>query len=160
MVQTPSKYVQRSRYAIEKPASKSVEIAGSGDKHTITATFIIDLEGNFVYMQLIYGGKTDRSLRKVDFLKGLSLSINPKHYNNEKETQNITNEITLPRVKSVRGELKLSSNFPAVLVMDVFRGHMTSAVHNLLKDHNNLTLLVPNNMTYIPATGSYGQLMG
>ena len=111
-------------------------------------------------MQLIYGGKTDRSLPKVDFLKGLSLSINPKHYNNGKETQNITNEITLPLVKSVRGELKLSSNFPAVLVMDVFRGHMTSAVHNLLKDHNNLTSLVPNNMTYIPATGSYGQLMG
>ena len=48
MDQTPSKYVQRSRYAIEKPASKSVEIAGSGDKHTITATFIIDLGGNFV----------------------------------------------------------------------------------------------------------------
>ena len=46
MDQTPSKYIQSSRYTMEKSASKSVAIAGSGDKRAITATFIIDLAEN------------------------------------------------------------------------------------------------------------------
>ena len=86
--QTPLKYIQSSRCTVEKSTSKSVAIAASGEKRAITATFIIDLAGNFLLMQLIYGGKTDRRLPKVDFPKGFSLSANPKHYSNEKETQN------------------------------------------------------------------------
>ena len=131
---------------MEKSASKSAAITGSGDEHPITATFIIDLVGNFLLMQLIYGGKTDRSLPKVDFPKSFPLSANPKHYINEKETKKIINEIILPSVKSVREELKLLSSFLALLVMDVFRGQMTKAVHNL---HNIFISLVPNNMTHI-----------
>ena len=66
-----------------------------------------------------------------------------------KEPQKIINEIILPLVKYVREELKLSSNFPALLVIDVFRDQMTKVVHNLLKDHNIFVSLVPNNMTHI-----------
>ena len=43
MHQTPSKYIQSSRYTIEKSESKSVAIADSGEKLAITAMFIIDL---------------------------------------------------------------------------------------------------------------------
>ena len=49
----------------------------------------------------------------------------------------------------MREELKLSSNFPALLVMDVFQGQMTKAVHILLKDHNIFISIVPNNTTHI-----------
>ena len=86
--QTPLKYIQSSRYTVEKCTSISVAIAVSEEKRAITAMFIIDLAGNFLLMQLIYGGKTDRSLPKVDLPKGFSLSANPKHYSNEKKTQN------------------------------------------------------------------------
>ena len=72
---------------MEKSASKSAAIAGFGDKCAITATFIINLAGNFLLMQLIYGSKADRSLPKVDFPKGFSLSANPKHCSSEKETK-------------------------------------------------------------------------
>ena len=149
MDQTPSKHIQSSRYTMEKSGSKSVTIAGSRDKRAITATFIIDLAGNFLPMQLIYGCKTDRGLPKVDFPKDFSPSANRKPYSNEKERQKIITEIISPRVKSVTEELKLSSNFPAVLVMDVFQGQLTKAVHNLLKDHDIFLSLVPNNMTHI-----------
>ena len=53
-------------------------------------------------MLLICGDKTDRSLLKIDFPKGFSLSVNQKHRNNKKETQKIISEIILPPVKSVR----------------------------------------------------------
>ena len=120
MDQTHSKYIHSSRYTMEKSAIKFVAIAGFGDKRAITATFTISLAGNFFPMQLNYEVKIDRSLPKVDFTKGFSLSANPRHYSNEKETQKIINEIILPRVKSVREELKLSFNFPAVLVRMYF----------------------------------------
>ena len=134
---------------MEKVLSKSVSITGSGDKRAITATFIIDLMGNFLPMQLIYGGKTERSIPKVNFLSGFSLSANPTHYSNEKERHKIIDEIILSRVKSVREELGLASTFPVLLVMDVFRGQMTQAVHNRLKELNILVALVLNNMTHI-----------
>ena len=72
---------------MEKSASKSVAIAGSRVKLAITTMFFINLVGNFLPTQLIYGGKTDRSLPKIDFPKGFSLSANPKHYSNQKETK-------------------------------------------------------------------------
>ena len=86
---------------------------------------------------------------KFDLPKGFLLSANPKHYSNEKETQKIINEIILTRIKSVREELKLLSNFPALLPMDVFRGQMTKAVYNLQKSHDMCISLVPINMAHI-----------
>ena len=89
-----------------KPASESMEIAASRDKRAISATFIIDLAGNFLSMQLIYWGKIDRSLPKVDFPKGFSLSAYPKHYGNAKETQNVTNEIIFTTRQICKGRIK------------------------------------------------------
>ena len=38
---------------MEKSASKSVSVAGSGDKHITTVVFIINLAGNFLLIQQI-----------------------------------------------------------------------------------------------------------
>ena len=76
MNQTPLKYTKFSDTPWIKSVSKSVQV-NSGDKRATTATFIIDLASNFLLMQLIYGGKTDRRLPKVGFPKGFSLSANP-----------------------------------------------------------------------------------
>ena len=40
-------------------------------------------------------------------------------------------EIILPSMKSLREELKVLSNFPALLVMAAFQGQMTKAFDNL-----------------------------
>ena len=41
---------------MEKTGTKSVAIAGAGYKRAITSTFIIDLVGHFLPVQLIYEG--------------------------------------------------------------------------------------------------------
>ena len=56
--QTPLKYVPVSHNTMAKKGVKSVSIAGSGDKRGITGTFIITLDGKFLPILLIYGGKT------------------------------------------------------------------------------------------------------
>lgn len=149
MDQTPSKYIQSSRYTMEKSGQNSVAIAGSDDKRAITATFIIDLKGTFLPMQLIYGGKTNRSIPSVKFPKGFSLSANPKHYSNEEETKKIILDIIVPHINSVKKNLQLPESFPSLLIMDVFRGQMTANVQELLNEHNILVTFVPNNMTHL-----------
>jgi len=147
--QTPSKYIQSSRYTMEKAGTKSVAIVGAGDKRAITATFVIDLAGNFLPMQLIYGGKTNRSIPKMSFPDGFSLSANPKHYSNTEESIKIIKEIIIPQVTSRRESFNLAPDAPALLIMDVFRGQMTNEVMDFLETENILVTCVPNNMTHL-----------
>ena len=84
--QTPLKYVPTMNHTMAKKNSSSVSIIGSSDKRSITGTFIITLDGNFLPMQLIYGGKTVKSLPNFEFPESFSLSANPKHFSNTKES--------------------------------------------------------------------------
>ena len=84
--QTPSKYVPVSTTTLGKRNSKQVSIKRSDDKRSITATLASILDGKFLGMQLIYGGKTNQSLPFYQFPKKNSFSVNKKHYSNEKES--------------------------------------------------------------------------
>ena len=97
--QTPSKYVPVSPTTMAKQGSSAVPISGVHDKRSITATFAITLSRNFLLMQLIYSGKTNQSLPKIEFPnfpKEFSLSVNEKHYSNEEESLKLLSEIVIP----------------------------------------------------------------
>ena len=96
LYQTPLKYIPAMNHAMAKQNSKSVSIAGSSDKHSITGTFTITLNGHFLQMQLIYGGKTKQSLPRFKFPDGFSLSCKPKHFSNAMESINLISEIIIP----------------------------------------------------------------
>ena len=70
--QTPLKYIPATNHTMVKQNSKSVSIAGSSDKRSITGTFTIILNGHFLLMQLIYGGKTKQNLPRFTFPDGFS----------------------------------------------------------------------------------------
>ena len=131
-----------------KKGSTSIPIAGLSDKRSITATFTVTVNGTFLPMQLIYGGKTNQSLPKFDFPESFSLSADPKHYSNTAESIKLIEEIIVPYVEKERASLKLSDKEPALLIMDVFRGQMTEDVLNVLKVNNILLVRVPANMTH------------
>ena len=83
--QAPTKYVPVGRTTLAKKNTKTVPIKGSSDKRAITATFAISLQGDFLPMQLIYGGNTRKCLPRFKFPEKFSLSYNETHYSNEKE---------------------------------------------------------------------------
>ena len=60
--QTQSKYVPGHNKTLAPKDVKNVSIAGSTDKRTFTATFSITMDGQFLPMQVIYGGKTPKSI--------------------------------------------------------------------------------------------------
>ena len=84
--QTPSKFVPGCNKTLAPRKSKSVAIKGSTDKRTITATFSITIDGKFLPMQIIYAGKTSKSIPKIEFPKDFHVTANPKHYSNEEES--------------------------------------------------------------------------
>ena len=70
--QIPCKYVPVPTTTLAERNSKQVAIKGIDDKRAITATFTITLDGNFLGMQLIYGGKINQSLPQHQFPKEFS----------------------------------------------------------------------------------------
>ena len=60
--QTPSKYVLGCNKTLAPKGMKNVSIAGLTDKRTITATFSIIMDDQFLPMQIIYGGRTYKSI--------------------------------------------------------------------------------------------------
>ena len=147
--QTPSKFVPGCNKTLAKKGSKTVSIAGSTDKRMITATFVITLRGDFLPIQLIYGGKTKKSIPVVEFPDEFHVTANPKHYSNEKESLEMMRKIISPYVEEEHHRLHLSNSDPAVLIMDVFKGQMTDAVKKVLKENRILLKKVPANLTYL-----------
>ena len=145
--QTPLKYVPCGKTPVAEKSSSTVPINGVSDKRMITATFTISLDGKFLPIQLIYAGKTERSIPKIKFTKSFLLSTNPTHFSNETESLKLMKEIVIPYFQTERKKLGLAANHSGSIIMDVFKGQTTDAVQNLLKKNNIFFTKVPANMT-------------
>ena len=88
----------------------------------ITTTFTITLDGHFLPMQLIYGGKTKKIFPRVKFSSSFSLSFNPKHYSNEEESIKVLNDIVIPYVAKEREKLGLNEGQTALVIMETSKG--------------------------------------
>ena len=148
--QTPTSYVSVGRSTMAKKGSKSVAIEGLNDKRNITLTFVATLDDQFLPLQIIYGGKTSKSLpRGFKFPNGFLLAQNPKHWSNESETLKLVYKVIDPYVVEKRRELKLSTTQKALVIWDVFKGQMTDAVKENLHSLHLELVPVPANMTHL-----------
>ena len=67
--QSPLPYVLISQYTMHKKGEKEVGVLGTDDYRQITGTLSVAMDGSFLPIQLIYKGKTERSLPKYKFPK-------------------------------------------------------------------------------------------
>lgn len=103
-----------------KTGDKSVPFKGVSDKRNITLTFIITLSGEFLPMQIIYGGKTNASHpRGFDFPNGFCIPHNPRHWS---ETLKLIDAVLAPYTVGKRRELGLPTTQKGLMVWDVFQG--------------------------------------
>ena len=99
-------------------------------------------------MQLIYGGKTQRSLPRVKFGNSFSLSANEDHFNNHmQESLKLIYEIITFYVEKERERIDLGEEQQALSIIDVFSGQMTDPAIEKLKESNIKLTMVPANMT-------------
>ena len=120
--QTPLKYVPVGDETMATKREHYVTIEGSANKRSITGTFAISLDRNFLPVQLIRGGKITRSLQWFEFLKDFSLSTNLKHFSNTNEWRKFLKEVIKPYVIKRRQILKCSADQKAPIIMGVFNG--------------------------------------
>ena len=130
-------------------SSKHVSRKGSNDKRGITVTLAETLSGQILPFQLIYTGKTSRSLPHVKFPAEFCFSYNEKHWSNEAETMALVNKIIYPYVTKVKEELGLPETQKALLVWDAFKAQSTDKVLSELERLNINVVAVPKNMTHL-----------
>ena len=105
--QTLSKFVPTGNVMVAETGSKYVSRKSRNNKRGITVILSETITGKIFSFQLIYTGKTARSLPSVEFPNGFCLSYNPKHWSNEYETINLLDSVVDPYFFQVRKELGL-----------------------------------------------------
>ena len=100
--QTPSKFVPTENVTMAETGSKHVSRKGGNDKRGITVTLSETITGKILPFQLIYTGKTARSLPYVKIPYRFCLSYNPKHRSNEYETISLLESVVDPYFCQVR----------------------------------------------------------
>ena len=79
-----------------------------------------------------------QSFPRAKFPPLFSFSVNPKHYSNKEQFIKLLNEIIVPFVAKERERLGLENDHSTLLIMDVFKGQMTSPVLKVLSDNHIL----------------------
>ena len=74
-----SKFVPGNRSTQAAIGSETVTIAVSTDKKMIILTYCITLKGDFVPVQMIYGGKTSQSIPHMSFRSLFCICVNERH---------------------------------------------------------------------------------
>lgn len=142
-------FIPACRKTYELRGSKRVEIRHGGDKRTITAVLGATACGEKLPAQLIYGGKTTRSLPSSDGLDidDWHLTCNPSHWATEKTTLAWIDKILLPWREKTVEQLECDTHQWGLLVIDRFRGQTTATVRERLEETHFKVLLVPGGFT-------------
>lgn len=130
---------------MDRQGVKRVEIGGANDKRLITAVFCGSLVGDFLPVQVIYQGKTDRCHPNYQFPPEWHITHSQKHWSNETTMMQYIEKIILPYIRSTRAVLE--DDAPALIIMDNFKGQITSPVTDLLEENDIHVCLLPPNTT-------------
>ena len=147
--QTPSKFVATDKMTMAAKGEKHISRAGATDKRAITVTLCETLDGHILPFQLIYTGKTERSLPNVKFPRGFCLAYNPKHWSNENETLRLIEDVLVPYIAKIKEEKSLPESQKSLLLWDAFNTQSTQKVKDALTTHNIELVMVPKNMTHL-----------
>ena len=120
--QTGLNYVPVSSWTMAEEGTKHVEIDGKDDKRQITAVFVCSMAGNFLPPQIIYQGKTTRCLPKFKFPTDWSITYSANHWSNKGTMEEYIRHIIFPYLSQMKEKLKLSSDYPTLLLYDNFKG--------------------------------------
>ena len=98
--QTGIKLVPVSSHTMDRQGCNRVEVTEVTDKRLITALFCGSLTGDFLPVQVIYQGKTNRCHPKFSFPPDWNITHSPKHWSTEQTMIEYIHEIIIPYVKA------------------------------------------------------------
>lgn len=145
--QTGLNLVPVSTWTMATKGSKRVPIQGLDDKRQITGVFCGTLLGEFLPIQLIYSGKTQRCLPPFKFPGDWSIKYTENHWSNERTMISYIEDIIAPYFQAKREQLNYRDDQPALAIFDHFKGQLTQAVTDCLEHFHIHSILVPASCT-------------
>ena len=119
------------------------------DKRQITETFAVTLTDKFLLLQLIYKGKTKRSLPKFKFPNSFSVTFTENHWSNTDKSVEFFEEIIFfTYLDKVKKENRYPNEQYSLIVMDNFKGQDNDTLKELSSQNNCEVVLVPHNLTH------------
>ena len=112
-------------------------------------TLAESVSGEILPMQLIYKGKTHRSLPPTKFSAGFLLNYNESHWSNEKDIVNLVKDILNPYLRDTKERLGLDESQISLLIWDAFSGQKTELVKSTLAIGHIKDEPVPSNLTHL-----------
>lgn len=150
MDQTGVHLVPASNWTYEATGSASVAVTGAEDKRQITACIASSLSGDLLPLQLIFQGKTARSLPPITIEAKAShvhLTFSDNHWSSQETMQQYVEEIIVPYADRCIERHRLSSNANILLVLDVWAVHKSEEFRRFLRTKHpriHLVFIPPN----------------
>jgi hypothetical protein len=150
--QTGVKLVPSSAWTYEKRNSSSVATVGAEDKRQITACLSSALSGDMLPLQLIFQGKTNRSLPEKTAASIASLchiTFSENHWSSQSTMQQYISEIIMPYAETCIRKHRLHADAHIILMLDVWAVHKSEEFRRFLRtQHPRIHLVfVPANCT-------------
>ena len=140
--QTGLNLIPAPTWTMEKRGTKRVRIKGVDDKRQITGVFCCNLFGEFLPVQLIYGGRTNRCHPPFAFPGDWHITHSPNHWTNELTMLAYIKNVIVPFVDKVRSDLGKEDQ-AALVLFDHFKGQLTQNITDALEEDNIHSVLVP-----------------
>ena len=120
--QAPLSCVNAGKYTFSFKDAKNIPIKGMDDKRQITASFAVSCTGEVLPIELIYAGKSERSLSKYSFPPSFSVTFTENNWSNTEKFVEFFKEIIFPCFE----DIKRSKSYPleqhALIIMATFKG--------------------------------------
>ena len=114
----------------------------------MTETFTITLSRKFLPMQLIYKGTTNPCLLKgADFSADFDETCITNHWSNEFKVIQHLEKIDFLYIKKKKKKLNVPLAQKAMLIFDVFKGHLIEKITTIIEENNCVIIYVLNNLT-------------
>ena len=145
--QTPMSFVNTGKYTFSFKVAKIVPVRGVEDKHQTTATFAVICTGDFLSIQLIYSGKTKRSLPKFS-CPSISVTLTENHLSNTEISGILRRDkFSLLGKYQTWQRIHVRTAYFNSTVMDTFKGQDNDTLRELCGENNCDVVILPHNLT-------------
>ena len=125
----------------------NIPIKSVDDKRQITDTFAVSCTEQFLPIQLIYAGKSKRSLPKYSFPPSFSVKFKENHWSNTEKSVEFFKEITFLYLEDTKRLKSYSLEQHALVIMDTFKGEDNDTLKKLCAENYCDVVIVPHNLT-------------
>lgn len=152
MDQTGVHLVSASKHTYEMVSAADVAVVGAEDKRQITACVAASLRGDLLPLQLIFQGKTARSLPAVtpaSIAARVDITHSDNHWSTQETMRGWITRVLLPFTERMIETHELASNAHVLLLLDAWSVHRSAEFRDWLNsEHPRIHLVyVPSNCT-------------